>query len=277
MCEENPYQVWNCCNDRNTESKTCTNNPYKEWSCCQSRDGDTNWCCVSEGHAMVKAVGVELDLGRCVGGLEGWRNKLIVGFEEVDGQVSLTVTVNKESKQRMEASALKRLVEREKAEKRITDQAKAAGFVMGSSVCSLLGSTVYDGKVTLIDAQTGLSVTFSDGDVKQYTIEQLREAIQVGQATRQREKEAREKAAREKAAREKAARVSSFFVNFFVFDPPPSRLHLFLIFSLSSHFSFSMPLSKIVSHFYIFFFQGGKSKFFNAVLFYFCVIGRRQN
>ena len=141
---------------------------------------------------MVKAVGVELDRGRCVvGGLEGWRNKLIVGFEEVDGQVSLTVTVNKESKQRMEASALKRLVEREKAEKRITDQAKAAGFVRGSSVCSLFGSTVYDGKVTSIDAQTGLSVTFSNDDVKQYTIEQLREAIQVG-------KEAREKEAREK-------------------------------------------------------------------------------
>ena len=229
MCEENPYQVWNCCNDRNTGSKTCTNNPYKEWSCCQSRDGDTNWCCVSEGHAMVKAVGVELDRGRCVvGGLEGWRNKLIVGFEEVDGQVSLTVKefglTGQFSTKRMEANAFKVLVEREKslvenekAEKRITDQAKAAGFVMGSSVCSLLGSTVYDGKVTLIDAQTGLSVTFSDGDVKQYTIEQLREAIQVGQATRQREKEAREKAAREKAAREKAARVSSFFVNFFCF------------------------------------------------------------
>ena len=157
---------------------------------------------------MVKAVGVGLDRGRCVVGLEGWRNKLIVGFEEVDSTVSLTVTVNKERKKKMEASALKRLVEREKAEKRITDQAKAAGFVMGSSVCSLFGSTVYDGKVTLIDAQTGLSVTFSDGDVKQYTIEQLREAIRVGQAAR--EKAAREKAAREKAAREKARREQEF-------------------------------------------------------------------
>ena len=269
---------------------------------------------------MVKAVGVGLDRGRCVVGLEGWRNKLIVGFEEVDSTVSLTVTVNKERKKKMEASALKRLVEREKAEKRITDQAKAAGFVMGSSVCSLFGSTVYDGKVTLIDAQTGLSVTFSDGDVKQYTIEQLREAIRVGQA------------AREKAAREKAARVSffSFFLNFFInsfqifsfffiifgdFDlkkikekhGKPQENTLGFTFELDSRVgcllheeiglinwspsSFSSPsflhffsfltflsrchCQKIVSPFYFFFFQGGKSKFFNAVSLFFFVSGRR--
>ena len=177
-----------------------------------------NWCCVSEGLAVVKALGVELYIAndsehsRCVVGLE---KKLVVGFEEVDGQVSLTVKefglTGQFSTKRMEANAFKVLVEREKslvenekAEKRITDQAKAAGFVMGSSVCSLFGSTVYDGKVTSIDAQTELSVTFSNDDVKQYTIEQLREAIQVG-------KEAREKAAREKAAKEKAAKVSFFF------------------------------------------------------------------
>ena len=67
--------------------------------------------------------------------------------------MSILVKVNNQSKKRMTVNALQRLVEEEVANKKMTDKANAAGFVVGSSACALFGSTVYDGKVTLIDAQ----------------------------------------------------------------------------------------------------------------------------
>jgi hypothetical protein len=69
---------------------------------------------------------------------------------------------------------------REKAarEKAARDKASAAGFVVGTAVCGLFGATVYDGKVTSITAVEGIVVTFSGGDVKNYTPSELKSCVQ---------------------------------------------------------------------------------------------------
>ena len=125
-CEANPYQEWDCCKDRDTGSTTCQSNLYNVWSCCQSRNGDVNWCCNSEGIALVNAVGIQLNCNGSVVQLKGWSTKLVVAFEEVGGEVSILVKVNNQSKKRMTVNALKRLVEEEVAGKKMADKANAA-------------------------------------------------------------------------------------------------------------------------------------------------------
>ena len=70
----------------------------------------------------------------------------------------------------------------------------AAGFSVGTKVCGLFGyspSTVYDGKITgmLYSDEKGIVVTWSDGDVSKYTLQELKIIIKQGKEARKQKTE----------------------------------------------------------------------------------------